>query len=289
MILVTGASGGLGTAIINVLLETLPANQIGALVRNPEKSASLQEKDIQIFVSDYNNQKTLVKAFTGVDKLVFVSGNDETDERISQHRNVINAAVEAKINHVYYTSFSNPVENSKFTFTKAHAVTERYIEKSGLNYTFLRNSFYAEILLPAARNAYQTGKLTTAAPYGKTPFIPRFELAAAIAAIVTSNQHPPRAVELTGSRLYSYSDIAELISLTTGKNISLDIITTEEFKEVYLSMQMPEFLAEGLASIFDAIEAREYEFISDDFKKYTGRDPMDLKVFLEASKSFILE
>jgi NAD(P)H dehydrogenase (quinone) len=110
MILVTGATGGLGSATIDFLLEkTAPAN-IAALVRNPEKAADLRAKGIEIRVGDYNDTASLVAAFTGVDKLYFVSGSDVAT-RTAQHQNVVQAAQQAGVGHIVYSSFDRKTED----------------------------------------------------------------------------------------------------------------------------------------------------------------------------------
>lgn len=106
MILVTGATGNLGKATINSLLNRgISANNIAALVRDESKSAEFKSKGIQVRIGDYQNFESLKSAFQGVDKLLLISSSSEIVHRFEQHKNVINAAKETGVGHIIYTSF----------------------------------------------------------------------------------------------------------------------------------------------------------------------------------------
>ncbi|GJQ61459.1 MAG: NAD(P)-dependent oxidoreductase [Melioribacteraceae bacterium] len=288
MILVTGATGNLGKAILNELQKQNPDTKITAMIRDKKKAEDLASLNLEIVEASYDDKNSLLQAFNGVDKLVFISGNADTETRIKQHQNVVEAAAESGVKQVYYTSFSNPVPETKFSFTFAHTATEKLIRESGLNYTFLRNALYADLLIGSAQEAAKTGKITTASANGKVGYIPRFEIAAAIAAVVLSDKYVNQSLELANNKLYSYLDIAEILSKILGRTVTLNLVSTKAIEKVYSGMGFPQFLAEGLASSFDAIEDNEYDFSTDDFKKITGRNPIDLAGFLESAKSYFL-
>ena len=107
MILVTGSTGHFGNATINFLLEKgVNANEILALVRNEQSGDDFKKRGIGVVVGDYDNYASLVNAFKGVEKLLFISGSDVA-KRLSQHENVVNAAKEAGVKHIVYTSFQH--------------------------------------------------------------------------------------------------------------------------------------------------------------------------------------
>jgi NAD(P)H dehydrogenase (quinone) len=118
MILVTGANGHLGRAIVNSLLSKgVDPHEIIGLVREEAKTLDLKEKGITLRVGDYDWYPTLVKAFEGVEKLILVSGRDLT-ARIEQHDNVVTAAQEAGVKHLLYTSFFDGKWHSLYTFQR---------------------------------------------------------------------------------------------------------------------------------------------------------------------------
>ena len=101
MILVTGATGNLGKATINALLNRgISPNEFIALVRDEDKATELVSKGLQIRIGDYQNFELLIRAFKGVDKLLLVSSSSDISKRYEQHKNVINAAKEAGVGHV---------------------------------------------------------------------------------------------------------------------------------------------------------------------------------------------
>jgi NAD(P)H dehydrogenase (quinone) len=110
MILVTGATGHFGKSTIDFLLKKgISSTNIVALVRDEEKAADLKNKGVVLRIGDYDNYTSLVNAFKGVEKLLFVSGSD-IFKRGAQHQNVVTAAKEAGVQHIVYTSFQGKNE-----------------------------------------------------------------------------------------------------------------------------------------------------------------------------------
>jgi NAD(P)H dehydrogenase (quinone) len=149
MILVTGATGQFGNATINFLLEKgVEASQISALIRNEQSADEFKKKGVSTLIGDYDNYNSLLKAFTGVDKLLFVSSSDII-KRTAQHQNVIIAAKEAGVKQVIYTSFQrrNESENSPLGIVaQSHIQTEKWLKESGIDYTILKNNLYMDFL-----------------------------------------------------------------------------------------------------------------------------------------------
>lgn len=103
MIAITGATGQLGQHVIENLLKTTPASHLVAIVRNPKKAAPLSQRGIAVRQADYANEAALTTALQGVDKLLLISSS-EVGQRTAQHRNVIQAAIAAKVKFIAYTS-----------------------------------------------------------------------------------------------------------------------------------------------------------------------------------------
>ena len=99
MIAVTGATGQLGRLVIDALLKKVPAEQIVAAVRSPEKAADLAAKGVTVRKADYGQPDTLMSAFSGVDKLLLISGS-EVGQREAQHQATINAAKSANVKFI---------------------------------------------------------------------------------------------------------------------------------------------------------------------------------------------
>ena len=138
-IAVTGATGHLGRLVIAKLKEKVPASDIIALVRSPDKAADLGVSARQ---ADYTRPETLDAALKGVDTLLLISSN-EVGQRAVQHRNVIAAARKAGVKRVIYTSLLR-ADTSPLSLAEEHRQTEADIKASGLDYTILRNGWYSE-------------------------------------------------------------------------------------------------------------------------------------------------
>lgn len=147
-ILITGATGHLGKAVINELISRNQTGQLSAMVRDLSKGRELETKGVQLVQGDYNDYDSLVAAFQGVDKLYFVSGSDVA-HRSRQHENIVQAANAANVGHVIYTSFQRKTEDgsSPIAFVaQAHLLAEKLIRAPGLTYTILKHALYADVL-----------------------------------------------------------------------------------------------------------------------------------------------
>jgi len=102
-ILVTGATGKLGKTVIETLLKKMPANQIVALVRDEAKAADFKAKGVDIRFGDYDDRSSLDRAMQGVEKVLLISGGNAKNG-LEQHQNVVNAAKQAGVKCMAYTS-----------------------------------------------------------------------------------------------------------------------------------------------------------------------------------------
>ena len=128
-ILVTGATGVLGNQVIEILLETVDAAGLAVLAKDPARFAHLQAQGVEIRKGDYDHYDTLVSAFKGIDKLYFVSSS-EIRNRLAQHGKVIGAAVQAKVGHVFYTSYQrkSDAQDTPLKFlAEAHLAAPRIV------------------------------------------------------------------------------------------------------------------------------------------------------------------
>ena len=148
---ITGATGQLGRLVIQTLLKSVPASEIIAAARNPEKAKDLAALGIQVRHADYDQADTLVKAFQGADKLLLISAS-EIGRRLPQHRAVIDAAKKAGVGLLAYTSILH-ADSSPLPLAAEHKATEALIQASGIPSVVLRNGWYSENYLasvPAA-------------------------------------------------------------------------------------------------------------------------------------------
>src|SRR5262245_14763100 len=103
MIIVTGATGHLGRLVLDQLLQKVPASQVVAAARNPDKAADLAARGVQVRRAHYDEPTTLASAFDGADTLLLISGS-EVGQRVRQHQAAVDAAVKVGVKRLAYTS-----------------------------------------------------------------------------------------------------------------------------------------------------------------------------------------
>lgn len=284
MILVTGASGHFGNATINFLLEKgVQANKISALVRKEESADDFRKRGVNAVIGDYDNYASLVSAFNGIEKLLFVSGNDIFN-RLSHHRNVVNAVKEVGVKHIVYTSFStnNETETSPlWLVTKSHLQTEEWLKESGLGYTILKNSLYMD-LIPAfvGEKVLETGLIYLPAGNGKVGAVLRSELAEATSNVLIGSNHEGKVYNFSNTETFSYQEVAHMISEITGKSIGYVSPSADEYTETLTNHGVSSDII-GLFSGFSIAQAHgELDTVSGDLEELLKRKPTSAWEFL---------
>jgi NAD(P)H dehydrogenase (quinone) len=284
-IMVTGATGPLGSAVIESLLEKTSSANIAALVRDPAKAANLAARGVELRTGDYNDYASLVAAFKDIDSLYFVSGNDIAG-RIPQHENIIRAAVEAGIRRVLYTSFQrkDETETSPIAFVaKSHLHTEQLLKTSGLTYVFLQHGIYTDMIpVFAGPQLLETKTLYQPAGDGKTAFAVRTDLAEAGANVLldTTGRYDNKIFELSGSEAVSYQEVAASISQITGLPITYYSPSLEEFKNTMTGAGLPEEIITIVSGFATAIKTGEFDRTTGQLEQLLGRKPQTPAQFL---------
>ncbi|NOU93554.1 NAD(P)H-binding protein [Paenibacillus sp. LMG 31456] len=220
-IIITGANGKLGTLIIKHLLEKVPANQIIACVRHPEKAFEYLARGIEVRYCDYDQPESLAEAFVGASKLLLISSSNNNDTiRVRQHAHVIEAAKKAKVEHILFTSFAF-LGMGNISPSHLYLATEHAILTSGIPYTFLRNALYTDFVGVLGLNeAITKGELVTYPGNWLFNTVTRNDLASGIAAVLSSPDHTNKTYELTAPRSWSFEELAMILSELAGKPVS---------------------------------------------------------------------
>jgi NAD(P)H dehydrogenase (quinone) len=282
MILVTGATGGLGHETIDALLTTTPATEIAALVRDASKATDLVQRGVDVRQADYFDYPALVQAFQGVEKVLLVSAVAFTD-RVSQHRNVIDAAKEAGVKHLFYTSIQRSSDFVMPQVTESDLATEAYLNASGLAYTILHNGYYFEGLGYLIGTEVPESEIRVPAGEGKIAFVKRTELAATTAALLTSEGHENQSYTLTGSEAYSFHDVARELSALAGRPITYQSSEPAPFIAQKVAAGFPDFVATFFAQWGDAAEHGMLAGTDDTVERLLGHKPMSLREYLKAT------
>ncbi|MBZ9812847.1 SDR family oxidoreductase [Mesorhizobium sp. CA7] len=292
-LLVTGASGHLGRAVINHLLgerKVAPANII-ATTRNPENLADLAARGVAVRAADFDDEASLEAAFTGADRVLVISTGEldlKSDRRLKQHQAAVAAAKAAKVSHLLYTSMPNPEPGSPVLFAGDHYGTEEAIKASGIPYTIFRNGWYQENLFMSLPHAISSGKWYSSAADGRVAHGARDDMAAAIAAGLASGSKESHIYTLTGPQAYTTNEIAALVSEVTGKPLEVIQLPDEALTEGVKAAGVPEDFARIIVSFDANTRAGRIGEVTDAVEKLSGRKPRTLKQFLEANKAALL-
>ncbi|MFN8253907.1 MAG: SDR family oxidoreductase [Ferruginibacter sp.] len=284
MILVTGATGHFGkAAIIHLLKKNVPANCIAALVRDEAKLADLKEKGITIRKGDYDDYASLVKAFTGVDKLLLVSASDISSRSVQQ-ANAVKAAKEAGVPYILYTSFERKNETASSPIAavaKAHIETEKNILAAGIGYTFFRNNLYTDFIpVFAGEKVLETG-LFWPSGNGRIASVTRDEMAEAASNVLTSEGHEGKTYRISNITNISFEEVAEIISNTSGKTVPFINPDEQAYKTALTAAGVPAVYVDLFASFATAIKQGEFESTGSDLEKLLGRKPQDVADYLK--------
>jgi NAD(P)H dehydrogenase (quinone) len=245
-ILVTGANGQLGRLAIDKLLETTPAAQIGAIVRNGKAAADLSARGVAARVAEYSKPETLDAALAGVDRLLLISSS-EIGQRVTQHRNVIDAAKRAGVKLVAYTSVLH-ADASPLGLAEEHRQTEAALRASGIPSVLLRNGWYTENYAASIPAALAHGALLGSAGEGRIASASRADYAAAAAAVLTaSDNQAGRVYELAGDTTFTLSQFAAEVARQSGTPVVYKDLPEVDFKGALVGAGLPEGLAALLA------------------------------------------
>jgi NAD(P)H dehydrogenase (quinone) len=284
MILVTGATGQLGSVVIENLLKTTPASEVAVLVRDENKATDLKAKGVEIRVGSYHDKASLATALQGIEKVLLISSNDFND-RLGQHKNVVDAAKNAGVKHIFYTGVTmKDIETSPLKpLLGDHYQTEDYIKESGLTYTFLQNSLYFEVVpMFVGAGVLETGIFFPAGD-GKVAFAARQDLGEATAKILTTEGHENKTYNLTGSETYSFAEIAEELSNLTGKTVTYTSPEPAAFEGMLKQFGLPEGIVVMSVLFAAGIKNDDFSSPSDTLEQFLGRKTTDLKTFLKAT------
>jgi NAD(P)H dehydrogenase (quinone) len=280
-VLITGAAGHLGNLVLKNVLAITEAKVV-ATTRTPDKLAKFQKYGVDVRIADFNNSSSLPKAFEGATRLLLIS-TDTIGSRFSQHKNAIDAAVKAGVKHIVYTSTMNP-DRSPALVSEEHSDTEKYLVKSGLSYTILRNNFYTDNLLGSLGQVIKTGKLYGAQGGARVSYVTREDCAKAAAGALLYSDFSNSILDITGPRAMNHEELADMLGMISGKEIAAINMPGPEYVFALTQFGLPTPVANLLES-FDRSAKQDFmASVSTAVKDLTGQAPMDVLDFLVANK-----
>jgi NAD(P)H dehydrogenase (quinone) len=284
MILVTGASGAYGSAIVSHLLRKgVRPDNITGLTRSITKAGDFSNRGIKVALADYNDYRSMVRAFKQVDKLMFVPGRDLA-RRMAQHEMAVLAAKEARVKHVVYASYerkNNTGASPLWLIGEAHLLMEELLRTHAVPYTILKNNLYMDFIPDfIGRDIWETGVLRLPAGSGKISAALRAEMAEAAATVLSSPGHEGRNYDITNTEAWNYEQIAAFLSDLSGKAIEYLSPPTDEFINGLKDKKVPGRIIDITVAFALAQAAGDLDTTSADLYTLIGRKPVSLPQYL---------
>tara|TARA_R110002050_G_scaffold88375_2_gene186646 strand:+ start:29990 stop:30844 length:855 start_codon:yes stop_codon:yes gene_type:complete len=265
-IAVTSVSGHLGASIAKALIQEIGRDNVKGIARTPEKAKHL---GVEVRKGDYNSREDFDVALKGVDKVLLVSGMDQPQKRIQQHRNVIEAARLNGVQKIVYTSIVGDEENTAFSpVVKSNRQTEEDVRNSGLQWIIGRNGIYIEPDLEYIDTYVEEGGITNCAGDGKCAYTSREELGFAYAQLLLNEELNGQTLNLVGEAI-TQTQLAEYINQVYKTNLKYATVSVEDYKKERQAA-LGEFLGTIISGIYEGIANGANEVVSD-FEKAAGR------------------
>ncbi|WP_250034891.1 NAD(P)H-binding protein [Paractinoplanes maris] len=283
MIVITGATGQLGSRIVDRLLERVPAAEVGVSVRDATKAGRLAERGVRVREGDFTAPDGLAHAFEGADRVLVISASIRGDGAVAANKAAIDAARDAGARRILYTSHQASSQDSLFAPQLTHAETEDYLASLEVPFTALRNGFYASTLNYYLGAALETGALALPAdgPFSWTAHDDLAEAAAiALAEDALDGVTPP----LTAPELLDFEAVAAVLSDVTGRDIKRVVLADDEWKAAAVAGGMPAFAADFTLGMFRAARRGEFAVTDPTLEKLLGRPARTVREELAAGR-----
>lgn len=279
-IVVTGATGQLGGAVVRHLLERLPANEIVASVRDPRGAGDLGDLGVGVRHGDFDRPETLSTAFAGASAVLIVSTPIGSVDRIGQHTAAAHAARDAGAGRIVYTSMT-AATTGRNLLAGTHKHSEEAIRATGVPYTFLRNNWYLENDLGTVLAALATGTVATSTRGGRFAPVSYDDLAQATAEVLAGEGHENAVYELGSPVSYGYADFAEAIAAASGREITHTEVSDDQATDGLTAAGLPGGLVEVIVDFYRAVARGEYDTPTGDLAKLIGHEPVTLQEWVE--------
>jgi len=278
-ILVTGATGQLGSLVMETLLAAVPGEQLAVSVRDPNKAERLRARGVDVRQGDFDRPETLDQAFAGAERMLLISTMGDTPTRIRQHANAVAAAKKAGVRFIAYTSLAR-ADRSTLSLAEVHRATEAAIRETGIPYSFLRNNWYLENELNTIQSVANGAPWVTNTGSGRVGWAPRRDYAQAAAAVLLGSGHENTIYELSG-RPRTHDELAAELAAVLGREVPVQHVDDAAYAGILRQAGLPDAAVEMIVTMQQAIRAGALDVESDDLAKLLGRQPTPLRDALQ--------
>lgn len=270
----TGVTGHFGQNAIQELAKLVSPTDIIALARNTQKAATIVPEGVEVRPGDYTDEKQLEESLQGVDRLLLISSQPGGPvARLTQHENVITAAKNAGVKYIAYTSFPH-ADKATVPLAADHTATEKLIQASGMDYSFLRNNWYLENEAAGLKAAANGQALVYSTGDSQVGWALESEYSEAAAKVLTAEE--TKSVYEFAGKGRTYQDLADALG-----DVKVASLTDDEYKEQLKAAGMDDTTISIIISIQDLISAGALEEETTDLPDVLGRDLTPIKSALQ--------
>ncbi|MFJ4275691.1 NAD(P)H-binding protein [Streptomyces coelicoflavus] len=271
MIVVTGATGGLGGATVEHLLERIPADRIGVSVRDAAKAQHLADRGVRVRQGSYEDPAALRDSFDGAEQVLLVSGNDPAADMVGLHRNAVEAAVAAGARRILYTSQHGAVPGNPYRPSDIHIATEAILGDAGVPWTALRNGAYGP--LDQVLGPWQRTGVIAQPEDGPVPYTDRADVAEATAVVLSGDRSFDGPVTLTAPSAVTFDDLSRIASGLTGRSVKRVVPDDEQWVADQITTGVPEPMARLMLTWYQAARAGWFAETGPLLAELLGREP----------------
>lgn len=282
MLVLTGATGRLGSQVLDHVLRRVPAHTVGISVRDPAKAADLAARGVRVRAGDFTDPAGLQHAFEGADRVLVVSAAIRGPGAVEANLAAVDAALAAGASRILYTSHQAASPDSLFAPQRTHAATEEHLLALGIPFTALRHGFYASTLRFSVGDALRTGRLVAPAD-GPVSWTAHADLAEAAATALTQDGVLDGVTPaLTAAEALDLESVAGVLGELTGRTITRVVVPDDEWAAAAVDGGMPAAAAEFTLGMYRAARRGEFDVTDPTLGALLGRRPTSARTELEA-------
>jgi uncharacterized protein YbjT (DUF2867 family) len=268
-ILVTGSTGNVGSQVVKQLSAVTTKSRVRAAVTSKDRAGELKDTNAELVEMNFNNPETVRAALQDVQKVFLLTPLVSNMQEISAE--IIEQAKKAKVRHIVKQSAFGTNREPGITMNKMHRQVEKVIESSGINYTFLRPMSFMQNYLGFSNSIKTQGAFYVPLGDSKTSFVDTRDIAAVGVTALTNNGYENKAYDITGPAAVSNYEIADILSIETGRKIAYVDISDGDARRAMKDLGMDEWMVEVLMELYGFQKAGYASMVSPNVQEVTGR------------------
>lgn len=284
-ILITGATGSIGTELTKLLAEQ--GVPFRAMVRSPKDAqilAALPGADV--ISGDFNDASSLATALQGIERAFLLTNSSEQAEK--QQLDFVAEAQRAGVQHIVKLSQFAADANSPVRFLRYHAVVEQSIRESDMTFTFLRPNLFMQGLLGFRSSIVEQDNIFAAVGDASISLVDVRDIAAVAAAALVEPGHEGKIYTLTGPQALTHAEIADELSKALGHQITFIDVPPAAMRAALAGVGFPDWQADGLIEDYAHYSRNEASTIETGIEEVMGKLPRNFADFARDYASYFV-